>query len=230
MIKSLITLFKRDRDKFSMPRKVQDIIGIQCVWRDGIMRVGKELYSKTFMFSDINYAVAGRDAKEAMFIDYSAIINSMECGEHAKITTHNRRINKRDFERRILLPMREDELDRFRKEYNRMIMDNALSGNGIMQDRYLTVTVHKKSVEEARTYFARVATDIIVRFSQLGSICVEMSLEERLRIAHDFFREGEESDFTFDLTRKMKLGHDFRDYICPDSFEFQSGHFKIGER
>lgn len=230
MIKSLITLFKRDRDKFSIPRKVQDIIGIQCVWRDGIMRVGKELYSKTFMFSDINYAVAGREAKEAMFIDYSAIINSMECGEHAKITTHNRRINKRDFERRILLPMREDELDRFRKEYNRMIMDKALSGNGIMQDRYLTVTVHKKSVEEARTYFARVATDVIVRFSQLGSICVEMSLEERLRIAHDFFREGEESDFTFDLTRKMKLGHDFRDYVCPDSFEFQSGHFKIGER
>lgn len=230
MIKSLNALFKRDRDKFVIPRNVRDIIGIQCVWRDGIMRVGKELYSTTFMFSDINYAVAGREVKEAMFIDYSALLNSMECGEHAKITTHNRRINKRDFERRILLPLRGDELDRFRKEYNDMLMEKVLSGNGIIHDRYLTVTVHKSSVEEARAYFARVAADVKMKFAQLGSVCVEMSLNERLRVAFDFFREGEESDYSFDLSASMKFGHDCRDYICPDSFEFQSGYFKMGDK
>lgn len=230
MIKSLAALFKRDRDKFRVPRRAQDIVGIQCVWRDGIMRVGKDLYSKTFMFTDINYAVASREVKEAMFLDYSALLNSMECGEHTKITTHNRRINKRDFERRILLPLSGDELDRFRREYNAMLMEKVLSGNGITQDRYLTVTVHKKSVEEARTYFTRVAADVIMRLAQLGSICVEMSLNERLRIAYDFFREGEEAEFTFDLSSRMKWGHDFKDYISPDSFEFHSSYFKMGEK
>lgn len=230
MIKSLTALFKRDRDKFVIPRNVRDVIGIQCVWRDGVMRVGKELYSKTFMFTDVNYAVASREVKETMFTDYSAILNSMECGEHAKITTHNRRINRRDFERKILLPLRGDRLDRFRSEYNELIMSKALSGNGIVQDRYLTVTVHKSSVIEARKYFSRVAADVSMRFAQLGSVCVEMSLNERLRIAHDFFREGEEDDFAFDLSGSMKRGHDFRDYISPDSFEFHSGYFMMGGR
>ena len=230
MIKSLVALFKRDRERFSIPRSVQEVIGIQCVWRDGIIRVGKELYSKTFMFSDINYAVASGSVKLDMFKNYAALLNSMECGEHAKITTHNRKINKQDFERKILLPLNDDELDRFRKEYNALLLDKAMSGNGIVQDRYLTITIHKKSIEQARTHFAAISNDIAMHFVQLGAVCVEMSLEERLRIAHSFFREGEESDYRFDLTSRMKWGHDFRDYICPDSFEFHSGHFKMGER
>ena len=230
MIKSLVALFKRDRDSFTVPRRVQDVIGIEQIWRDGIFRVGRETYSKSFMFTDINYAVAGREVKEAMFLDYSALLNSMECGEHAKMTTNNRRINRRDFERSILLPMQGDRLDELREEYNQFLLDKATGANSIVRDRYLTLTVHKKNVEEARQYFARISADVIPRFAQLGSLCVEMSLEERLRVAHDFFREGEEADFTFDLKRTMRLGHDFRDYISPDSFEFHSDYFKIGER
>jgi len=35
------------------------------------------------------------------------------------------------------------------------------TNNSIYQERYLTVSVHKKNIDEARTYFARVGTDII---------------------------------------------------------------------
>ena len=79
------------------------------------------------------------------------------------------------------------QLDRFREEYNNLLMDKVKSGNGMTQDRYLTVTVHKKTVEEARAYFNRIAGEIIMHFAQLGSVCVEMTLEERLRVAYDFF-------------------------------------------
>ena len=30
----------------------------------------------------------------------------------------------------------------------------------ILRERYLTISVHKKNIDEARTYFARVGTDI----------------------------------------------------------------------
>ncbi len=230
MIKSIMRLLKRDRDKFRVPKRVQDILGVDRVWRDGICRVGRDLYSKCFKFTDINYAVASREDKVKMFNAYSALLNTLECGEHSKITINNRRINRRDFEQNILLPILGDELDVYREEYNAMLLDKATGANSIVQDKFLTITTHKKSIEEARKHFDQIGGEIVARFSELGSVCTEMSLSERLRVAYDFFREGEESDFCFDLRSKMRFGHDFRDYICPDSFEFHRDHFRIGDR
>ena len=60
--------------------------------------------------------------------------------------------------------------------------------------------------------------------------CTELDATERLRVLHDFYRNGEEVDFYFDMRDKMRKGHDFRDYICPDSMEKSADHLKIGER
>ncbi len=44
-----------------------------------------------------------------------------DSGATTKITINNRRLNKADFEQTILIPMAEDGLDKYRKEYNRML-------------------------------------------------------------------------------------------------------------
>ena len=41
---------------------------------------------------------------------------------------------------------------------------------------------------------------------------------------------GEENIFTWDMLDNMKKGHSFKDYICPDSFEFQKDCFKMGNK
>ena len=53
MIKSLKRANKEEQVKYSVPRKVQDIIPIERIWEDGIFRVGNK-FSKTFRFTDIN--------------------------------------------------------------------------------------------------------------------------------------------------------------------------------
>ena len=65
------------------------------------------------------------------------------------------------------------------------------TNNSIYQERYLTVSVHKKNIDEARTYFARVGTDIITHLSKLSSIGEELDAEQRLQIFRDFFRADE---------------------------------------
>lgn len=230
MIKTLNTLFKQDKEKFVIPRGVQDIIPVQAIYEDGIFLVGRNKYSKMFRFDDINYAVASRDDKEAMFLEYSELLNSFDSGATTKLTINNRKLNRIDFEKKILLPAKGDELDQYRWEYNQMLIDKATGANSIIQDKYITVSVVKKSIEEARSYFARVAADLIAHFNRLGATCVELDAEERLRIIYDFYRTGEEVDFHFDVHDRMKKGHDFRDYICPDTFENEKDYFRIGER
>ena len=229
-MKTLNKLFKQDKEKFAIPRSVQDAIPIKAIWEDGIFFIGKNKYSKCYKFSDINYAVASRDDKEAMFLEYSELLNSFDTGATTKITIINRRLNKIDFEETMLLSMENDELDKFRKEYNKMLLDKATASNGIVQEKFITISVDKKSIEEAKNYFARVGTDLINHFKELGSICIELDAVERLRIFHDFYRVGEETSFNFDMITNMRKGHSFKDFICPDSMEFESDYFKIGNR
>lgn len=230
MIKTLKNTFKQDKEKFAIPSSVQQAIPIQAIWQDGIFQVGRNKFSKTFKFTDINYAVAGREDKETMFLEYSELLNSFDSGAITKITINNRRLNKQDFEKTILIPMREDGLDLYRKEYNDILLEKATGSNSIIQEKYVTVSVFKKNIEEARNYFTRVGTELVSHFAHLGSKCVEMNAEDKLRALHDFYRTGEETGFHFDLSETMKKGHSFKDFICPDSLEFEKDHFKMGTR
>ena len=105
-----------------------------------------------------------------MFLDYAELLNALDPGVSAKITIHNRRINKGDFEHSLLLPIKGDGLDRYRKEYNEMLLSKVTNvSNSTIQQRYLTISVHKKNIDEARTYFSRLGTDIITHFSGIFS-------------------------------------------------------------
>ena len=189
MIKTLQQALKMDREKFKVPRSVQQAIPIQRIWPDGVFQSGTK-FSKTFRFSDINYAIASKEDKTEMFLDYSELLNALDSGAAAKITLNNRQINKEEFEASLLLPMKEDGLDEYRKEYNEMLLSKVSgTNNSIYQERYLTVSVHKKNIDEARTYFARVGTDIITHLSKLSSIGEK---EKALRIARKVARETAE--------------------------------------
>ena len=229
MIKSLRTLFKQDKESYKVPKSVQDYIPIQKMWDDGIFKVGNR-YTKTFRFDDINYAVASREDKEAMFLEYSELLNSLDSGVTTKITINNHCRNRADFERSVLIPFKEDGLDIYRKEYNDMLLDKATGANSITQEKYITISVHKKDIAEARNYFNRIGSELSSHFSKLGSVCADIDGVERLRILHDFYRAGEETDFNFDVKESAKLGHDFKDYICPDSMERTDNYIKLGDK
>lgn len=213
-----------------MPKRVQDAIPIQTVYLDGIFKVGRSKYAKTYKFTDINYEVASHEDKKGMFWNYSDILNSLDSGATVKLTVAVRKMNKEEFKEKILMTYQGDELDRFRKEVNQMLLDKTQDANGLMKELYVTVSVYKKGIEEARNYFLRMGNSLVNHFADLGSTCVEMETEKKLRILHDFYCAGEESSFQFDMKDSARKGHDFKDSICPDSFAFESDCFQMGER
>ena len=229
MLKTVKTILSQDREHYTIPRRVQDVIPISCIWEDGIFKVGNK-FAKSFKFSDINYMVASRDDKSSIILTYCELLNSLDSGATAKITVNKHNMNEFDLELTSLIPLQGDWRDAFREEYNSIILDKPAKEEGTVQERYFTISVAKRNIAEARTYFARVGADLQAHFAALGSKCTELSTAERLRILHDFYRAGEENSFRFDARDMMKRGHDFRDYICPDNIEKYADHLKIGER
>lgn len=228
MIKTLRSSLGRDREKFKIPRSVQQSVPVRQVWPDGILQVGNR-FSKCFAFSDINYAIASDEDKESAFYKYSDVLNALD-SENVKITIHNRKQDQKRLEENILLPFQEDGLDIYRKEENDRLKDQAMGRGGIVQERYITISAHKRTVEDARTYFARMETELAVHFGRLSSRLEAQNLETRLGILRDFFHAGEPPAIPFSLKGHMRLGHDFRDWFCPDSMEFQRDCFRMDNR
>ena len=230
MIKTLQNTLKQDREGFVLPKSVQDAIPIRRLWPDGIFQFGSK-FSKTIRFSDINYAIASKEDKTSMFLGYSELLNALDTGSTTKVTINNKRLNRQDFEQKILLPRQDDYLDGYRAEYNAMLMDKVTdSSNSVVQERYITLSVHRKTIEEARTFFDRVTADVTTRLSHLDARSEELDAVERLRVLHDFYRTGEETEFHVDLRDLMRKGHSFKDTICPDSLEFKKDYFIMGDK
>ena len=181
-MRTLSKLSGRDRERFSVPRSVQDVIPVRAIWEDGIFLVGSNKYSKTFRFADINYAVASKEDKEAMFLEYSELLNSFDSGATYKITVIVKKLDKEDFKKSILIPPRGDSLYVYRAEYNKILLDEATGANGFVRQKYVTVSVFKKSIEEARNYFSRVGADLAAHFNRLGSRAAALDAGEKLRI------------------------------------------------
>lgn len=218
-------------ERFIRPRagSAQQTIPIDKVFENGIWKVNRK-FSRTWQFTDINYSVASDDDKMDMFLGYSGILNSLPTDATTKLTIFNRRRDKQEFARSILIPEQGNGLDRYRGEINGLIMNDSMKGSGIVRDKYITISADKRSIKDAQPYFNRIENDLIQSFGKVSSGIRAVDLENRLKLIHDFFRIGEESDFRFDLETLMKRGHSFKDLICPYAIQFMPGHFTIGEK
>lgn len=227
MIKSLIAANKSEKEKFTVPRSVQQSIPIKRVYSDGIWLVGSK-HSRTWRFADVNYAAASDEDRRSIFLSYGSALNALPTDAAAKITIINRRLNPVDFKRKVLMAERGDGLDHYRDEYNRILTDKAAESNNLVQEKYITLSIQQRKIEDTRAYFRRVDGNLSKSFGKLDSGARAISNYDRLRLLHDFFRPGEEQYFTFDQASAMRRGVDFRDLICPDGLQFKADHFEMG--
>ena len=161
-------IMRRDKERFTVPRSVQQTIPIQRIWQDGLFYSGSR-YSQAWRFSDINYLLSGRTEKEQKFHIYSALLNAQKSGCYAQITICNHSLDRKRFAASVLLPEREDGRGRYRKEYNQFLLEQAIGEDTIVQERYLTISDRFKTPEDARMGLGRAGADLMGHFSRLGS-------------------------------------------------------------
>ena len=231
----MIGLLKRnqknlaEKEKFKIPKTVQESIPIKKIFKDGIILCGGN-YTKSWKFTDVNYSVASNDDQISMFLSYSEILNSLAIDATTKITINNRQLNKKEFKLKVWLKHKLDKLDIYRDEINEILLDKMQDSNNIVQEKYVTVSVAKKNIEEARNFFTRIGNDLTAGFNKLASRITPLTIEERLQIFHDFYRGSEEQTLPLNIKKSMRLGHDIIDYVCPDSMEFKSDYFTFGDK
>lgn len=218
-----------NREKFFVPRSVQQSIPIKNVYADGTFSVAG-LYSRSWRFCDINYAVASQEQQEGIVQQYGIFLNSLPARAQATITLVNRALDYQAFERKNLLRLTGSQQDCYCREYNCIVMDAAAVSHNIVQEKYVTISLERKTVEEAQSFFNRIGLELNKNLRRIGSAIQDISLNDRMRLFHDFFCPGDSSHFSFDLEQIRRSGHDFRDEIAPDCMTFYKDHYELGNR
>ena len=73
--------------------------------------------------------------------------------------------------------IRNDELDIYRKELNSMLAEKALEGqNSLLREKYITFSTKATSYVNAVSTLARLETDIVSQFKNLGCDVKTLSL------------------------------------------------------
>ncbi len=216
------------KTKRKIPKSVQQSIPIDVIYRDGIIQSG-HIFSKTWCFSDINYEVASNAEQEEMFLAHSAILNGLPTDAAAKISIFNRQIGNTAIEK-IVIPLSNDKFKEYTKELEELLSNKMAESNNIVHEKYITISAEKKNIKEARTYFARVGSDLAADFAKISSQITELGYKERLRIFYEFFRGNSDGEFRFDLKNAMAKGIHFKDSISPDSIEFKKDYIKMGDK
>lgn len=216
------------KPKRKIPKTVQQSIPIDVIYKDGIIQSGRT-FSKMWRFSDINYEVASNAEQEEMFLAHSAILNGLPTDAVAKISIFNRQLQNHSIEK-MTLPVTDDTYRKYAKELEELLNDKMAESNNIVHEKYITISAEKKNIKEARTYFARVGSDLTADFAKISSQITELGYKERLRLFYEFFKSGGSEDFNFDLKRAMARGAHFKDYISPDSIEFKKDYVQFGDK
>ena len=123
-----------------IPRSVQDTIPIRRIYTNGIWEVGRK-HSRSWKLTDVNYIAASQETQKSIFKAYCGALNSLPTDATAKITIVNHRLNPAEFERRILLAYKDDWLDHYREEANRIMIDRAAQSNNLVQERFVTLSI-----------------------------------------------------------------------------------------
>lgn len=161
---------KKAKKQRNPPKTVQQTLPYKRVCDDHIFKVDDNKYSKTYKFEDVNYAIAKQDEQESIFLGYCSVLNSFDTNADIQITVHNNRVNKSDFERMVLIKHKGDGFDDYRDSYNDMLIEKMEQGqNGIIRNKYITVTLQAIDLETAQSKFNTIDLELVNAFKRVGS-------------------------------------------------------------
>jgi type IV secretory pathway VirB4 component len=212
------------------PKTAQHTIPYREMYRDGICQVNDRLFTKTIMFSDINYQLAQNEDKNAIFESYCDFLNYFDCSIPVQLTFVNRRVDVNEFRQSIDIPDKNDDFNSVRQEYADMLKNQLARGNnGLVKSKYITFGVEAASLKDAKPRLERIETDVLAGFKTLGVSARSLSGIERLEVMHGQLHPDGTEKLRFNWSDIPNTGMTTKDFIAPTSFDFRDGKmFRVG--
>ena len=196
------------------------------------VKVGREtvnLYSKTYLIPDINYTALTEDQQEDKLRQFADLLNHFDSSVSVQISLVNSRINREEFEGRLLLQDRQDGHDHQRHEFNDVMRGKIMEGQkGLQCRKYITVTVCAVDFETANSRLYNIEQRMNRSLALLGTKAIPLTANERVRLMTDILCDVDkqiDSVSRSEFARKAE-----KQLCCPDYFEFKKNYFMFNDK
>ena len=198
----------------------------------GLIKLDKNTYSCTLIFSDINYQISREEDQLDIFERYSKMLNYFDDEMKILFSINNRRIDLGEVEKEVIVDYKNDGLDDVRKDYNAIVLKGIKKGKGNMKKELLmTIIVKAESYEAAADLLNKPIKELENEFLGFGSKLEKISLEERFEIMHDMMNEHEIGLFKpEELRTDRKQGLTSKNAIAPTYMKFDLSYYKLNNR
>ena len=220
------------KNAYVVPKSTQDLIPIQAVCSDdGIFKVDNR-YTKSYKITDINYRMAGYSQRQLICEKWYDIINSLDSEAIYQITIMNHPSHVEDVDDGVFIDTdrisNNKMLVQTATDFNSLIERKISEGNGILQDKYITVSIYKENYEDVKLFFNRLTEDLTSSMEEIGSALAPMTTNERLFILHDFYNRGDEYRPLLDY-KSPYFGSDFKNFVAPNHILRKKDHLIIDD-
>lgn len=195
------------------------------------VKIGKRtanLYSKTYLVTDANYSSLTEAEQEEKLGIFIQLLNGFDSSISLQLSIINKKIDSEEFNSKVLLSEKNDELNDFRREFNEIISEKVLENqNNLQSSRYITVTVVAKDIDVANNRFFTIEEHLAEHLKTLGSDVYLLDANERIKLLGSILRpEVKIDDFNVNELNAQKEKQE----IAPDYFEFKKDYFMYDDK
>ena len=213
---------------YATPKSVQKTLEINKLSMSGLFDVGGGRFSKTYRFTDINYASTSDIDHIDKFTMWCDFLNVMDVP--FKITINNKNKDMDLFAKSVLMEEKDDDFNTDRAEFNKYVNTKMKEGNqNLDQDKYLTITVNRKDIDSAKDYFINIEKKINQLYKKIGSKLYTLNGNDRLSVIGNFLHLGKEKEYSFNLEDKVNGKTDWKNDLCGSHLRYYENDFQLDD-
>ncbi len=228
-----VTLSKAEKERAkrlrrTMKASTQNSLNYRYLLPDGLMKITKDCYSKTYHLGDVSYITATEQERIDIIETNADIYNSLDIENEYQLLILNRRVENNVLEN-IRYELQGDSGDCYRKEYNEMIADRfSEDQNSFKVEKYITLTAQADHKGQAERILDDTAASIEAQYGEMGISFKECDGLERLTIFRKILRN--EAFLDFDYQDIAISGLSTKDFIAPNYLKFEKDYMRIDDQ
>ena len=106
-----------------IPENLSQSIPYKQVYQNGVIEIRDGVFSRTYELPSANFRTCGVRQQQVMAETYGAFIGSFDSDIDVEVTIYNKTVDIMQFQNEVMVQMRNDGLDKYRVEYNNMLLD-----------------------------------------------------------------------------------------------------------
>lgn len=215
------------KNKYKVPRSIQQYIPYSAFYDDGIFQGTDGKYTAVFSFSDVDFRNLSDDDKQIILDKYEDVINSMSDNSSYSISVINRTETANEVFEKTKLPLFPPN-PRLSDDINSILLNDI--GKDMQKETglFLTVSSFQKTYEDAQNYFEGLYITLASKFNELGIVLYRLTTGERIRLYYNLYHLDANEPCVFTSLADLS-GQDPRNFCCPSSWIMTKDHIEISD-